>query len=376
MNIIKLLGIEYKEDIISNLLVAFIKKSESFKKEFIENLIGIDFNEITDLDISIRTKTSVGIPDIVLYINTRNKSKLVVIENKLKAKEGVNQTLRYSDKQCIKELLEKSKLILYKDNVEFIGVFLTLVPERNYTGEVFKNITYKDILNKIECKIEDRTLDKLYRDFREVLNEFYNNLDVDCNESILEIFKKETDAERAIIKFTKIIKSINLNNGLIIDDIDKINGRGRNSFFVKISKDLWKGSKKAELIKGKYSVNEETYDIHLEFTFDSKNKNIALPLHYETNPYIPHNKLLKKSEAGNYAKYHNRRERIKINIHDEIKKHNYSNIKPYNGTNQIAKIIIDLDEKTTVKEFVDNIGKEIIKLSEIVDGSIIKECRS
>lgn len=78
----------------------------------------------------------------------------------------------------------------------------------------------------------------------------------------------------------------------------------------------------------------------------------------------------------NYVKYHNRRERIKINIHDEIKKHNYSNIKPYNGTNQIAKIIIDLDEKTTVKEFVDNIGKEIIKLSEIVDGSIIKECRS
>ena len=130
------------------------------------------------------------------------------------------------------------------------------------------------------------------------------------------------------------------------------------------------------MIKEKYSVNEETYDIHLEFTFDSKNKNIALPLHYETNPYIPHNKLLKKSGVENYVKYHNRRERIKINIHDEIKKHNYSNIKPYNGTNQIAKIIIDLDEKTTVKEFVDNIGKEIIKLSEIVDGSIIKECRS
>ena len=243
MNIIKLLGIEYKEDIISNLLVAFIKKSESFKKEFIENLIGIDFNEITDLDISIRTKTSVGIPDIVLYINTRNKSKLVVIENKLKAKEGVNQTLRYSDKQCIKELLEKSKLILYKDNVEFIGLFLTLVPERNYTGEVFKNITYKDILNKIECKIEDRTLDKLYRDFREVLNEFYNNLDVDCNESILEIFKKETDAERAIIKFTKIIKSINLNNGLIsyrdinylTNNYDEITKDSKLMFYLKFN---------------------------------------------------------------------------------------------------------------------------------------------
>lgn len=48
-----------------------------------------------------------------------------------------------------------------------------------------------------------------------------------------------------------------------------------NSFYIKISRNLWKGNKKAELIKEKYSIDEENYDIHLEFIFYLKNKNIA-----------------------------------------------------------------------------------------------------
>lgn len=83
-----------------------------------------------------------------------------------------------------------------------------------------------------------------------------------------------------------------------------------NSFYIKISRNLWKGNKKAELIKEKYSIDEENYDIHLEFIFYLKNKNIAWLFHYETNPYIPHKKLLEKSQMENYTKCYNRESRL------------------------------------------------------------------
>ena len=41
MNIIELLGITYKEDIISNLLVGLINESKIFRMSFLENIIGI-----------------------------------------------------------------------------------------------------------------------------------------------------------------------------------------------------------------------------------------------------------------------------------------------------------------------------------------------
>ena len=41
MNIIELLGITYKEDIISNLIVGLINESNKFKISFIENIIGV-----------------------------------------------------------------------------------------------------------------------------------------------------------------------------------------------------------------------------------------------------------------------------------------------------------------------------------------------
>lgn len=39
MNIIKLLGIEYKEDIISNLIVGLINKSKTFRNSFLTNIV-------------------------------------------------------------------------------------------------------------------------------------------------------------------------------------------------------------------------------------------------------------------------------------------------------------------------------------------------
>ena len=41
MNIIELLGVQYKEDIISNLLVGLINESESFRNNFCKSILCI-----------------------------------------------------------------------------------------------------------------------------------------------------------------------------------------------------------------------------------------------------------------------------------------------------------------------------------------------
>ena len=41
MNIVNLLGITYKEDIISNLIVGLINESKAFRNSFIRNILNI-----------------------------------------------------------------------------------------------------------------------------------------------------------------------------------------------------------------------------------------------------------------------------------------------------------------------------------------------
>ena len=66
--------------------------------------------------------------------------------------------------------------------------------------------------------------------------------------------------------------SCNFDNGLEVKYIGKTGGIGRISFIAQISKDSWVSKSNASLIEWLYSVNEDTYNIHLEFSFDILNK--------------------------------------------------------------------------------------------------------
>ncbi|HBH3601379.1 hypothetical protein [Clostridioides difficile] len=49
---------------------------------------------------------------------------------------------------------------------------------------------------------------------------------------------------------------------------------------------------------------------------------------------------------------------------------NDEKIKPYNGSNQIAYVKIDVDENTTVDDFKTLVRKYILILSEIIDSCL------
>lgn len=367
MNIIELLGITYKEDIISNLIVGLLNESNNFKISFLENIIGIPNAILYSVEAFTRIATKQGIPDIIIKLCNEQENIVVIIENKLKAEEGYAQTARYSKDECIKEICLSNKLNLDYNNVSNKFIYLTLIPEQLPSGEKFVNKTYRDLLELVNVEIENEILNHIYQDFMKLIKDFYCNLDVNKEDKILDLLYDNIDSEKIYIKFKKIMKLCNFDNGLGVIYVGKTAGVGRISFIAQISKDSWVSNSNANLIDGLYNVNEDTYNIHLEFSFDILNKVIKLPLHYETNPYVPKTKLIKQSKEEDYNKYINRRELVKKKLHEEIILLGDKDIKPYNGSNQIANINVNVDNNVTVKEFLETVEQYCNKISVLVD---------
>ena len=372
MNIIELLGITYKEDIISNIIVGLINESNNFKISFLENIIGISNANLYNVEAFTRIATEQGIPDIIIKIYNEQKNVLVIIENKLKAEEGYTQTARYSTDKCIKDICLNNKINLEYNNVSKKFIYFTLIPEQIPSGERFVNKMYRDLLELVNVEIENEILNHIYQDFMKLIKDFYCDLDVNKEDKILDLLYENIDNEKIYIKFKDIMKSCNFDNGLEVKYIGKTGGIGRISFIAQISKDSWVSKSNASLIEWLYSVNEDTYNIRLEFSFDILNKVIKLPLHYETNPYIPKSKLIKQSTEEDYNKYLNRRELVKNKLHEEILLLGYKDIKCYNGSNQIANIIINLDNNVTVKEFLEAVEQSCNKISILVDKVLLE----
>lgn len=367
MNIIELLGITYKEDIISNLIVGLINESNNFKIRFLENIIGISNANLYTVEAFTRISTAQGIPDIIIKIYNEQENTLAIIENKLKAEEGYIQTARYSTDECIKEICLNNKIKLDYNNVSKKFIYLTLIPEQIPSGGNFVNKTYRDLLELVNVEIENEILNHIYQDFMKLIKDFYCNLDVNKNDKILDLLCDNIDSEKIYIKFKNIMKLCHFDNGLEVKYVGKTGGIGRISFIAQISKDNWISNSKASFIDGLYSVNDDTYNIHLEFSFDILNKLIKLPLHYETNPYIPKSKLIKNSKVEYYNNYIDRRDVVKKKLHEEIILLGDKDIKPYNGSNQIANINIYIDNNLTVKEFIENVEQYCNKISVLVD---------
>lgn len=297
----------------------------------------------------------------------------MIIENKLKAEEGLNQTLRYSNEKCIKELAEDKRIFNNSNkSIELRFLFLTLIPEQTPTGSAFENITYKNILEKINIEIEDIILNGVYKDFLKVINEFYSGLEINENGKLLEYLSRDEDSERVFIKFKNIMKDIKNIEEINMSDIGKISGSGRMSFYTKVYKANWIGKDIANLNNDKYSVTENSYDIHIEPSFDVFNNKISLPLHYETRPYIPSKRLKDKTSKAEYQSYINKRNLIKGLVHKKIYSMKDENIKTYNGSNQIAYVKINIDKNTTVSDFKILIKKYIVIIADIVDSCLVE----
>ena len=128
-NIYCVLGIQSHEDCISNALAYAFNVSSAFRQGFLRQICG----KVPDRYDSFQAFTRVsagepGIPDIVLALGKASGAEIVVIENKLKAEEGSDQTERYCSKEAVEGLC--NRLLPGKPIGEASFVFLTLFPDQ------------------------------------------------------------------------------------------------------------------------------------------------------------------------------------------------------------------------------------------------------
>jgi hypothetical protein len=281
--VLETLGILDKEDVISNLIVYCLNNSESFEKRF-SKLINQN-GKVESIDTRTKIK-DIGNPDIIIIYRELNVLNAVIIENKLKASEGKNQTERYSD-QKVEDTLRSR----YGETLNVSKrIFLTLYSDQPKCTD-FDSLSYKEfypLFDKIENM--DKVYTGLIKDFQEQLKKFYSSKvrNEDYNMKILEKLEKYKDdyLDRGYHYFMSIINNINLDDKKLNITYERQNKRGRIDYIAKIHKETW-SSDEAKRVDKKYVWNnkEPNFKIYVNVQYNTKDSDIKIQLHYTTNPY-------------------------------------------------------------------------------------------
>jgi len=355
-NIFKILKIADKEDVISNLLVHALNKVPSFRSDFLE-LILYDWKD-QYINFNAYTRTLIpetGVPDIVIDIEQKKeKHFLIIIENKLKAKEGTDQTKKYSSQEVINKL--KNKFEIDKVNKDY--VFLTLFPDQEPASDRFKKITYEDLL-KIEYKTNS-VIEKLLSDFFKIVQEFYKCKNINSKDNIYKKLSSVLELDGGYLYFKSLIKSLDLDKSLNVEGFFRMNRSGRKIYGARISKPVWHPSK-MDLENPKKFEPKKDYNIHFEPQYNVLNGKLNLYLHYEVNPYKPKKWVNKNIPERRYNEYWATREKVQ----NKLKNKDLVNLKISGRTNQIAKATMDFQNKKAEKmikstsELINNVTLEI-----------------
>ncbi|MFW5981161.1 MAG: PD-(D/E)XK nuclease family protein [bacterium] len=335
-NIFKILNVADKEDVISNMLVFSLNNHTSFREFFMRKITNKYDNNCSNFKAYTRTSIQgVGVPDIVINYQLNGKQFQIIVENKLKAKEGEDQTVKYSSKQLINGLKRRFNF----ERVETEYIFLTLFPNQEPVNKEFNKLTYKDLL---DYNYNDKTvIDKLLSDFFKILNDFYECSVINFDDDVYKKLTSVPELDGGFLYFQSLIKILNLNNSLDIENFFRDSKNGRNYYGVRISKPNWHPSK-LDIKEPENFLPNEHYNIHFEPQYNVLSGDFTIYLHYETNPYKPKKWVDNNIPVEKYNKYWEIRSKVK----NKLRNIDIKNFQISGRTNQIAKAKIDFNNKS------------------------------
>jgi len=281
-SILSELGIINKEDVISNFLVHLINHYPNFKKNFFSLIKLPDYDAFAftrkSFEYMINGKNKKIVPDILIEIKKENE--LIIIENKLNAEEGDDQTKNY--KLCEKNIKKEMNVT----KVHYF--FLTLFEDQEPIEKDFQTITYKSLLDQVFLNHNIRGVwGTILDDFMRELNIFYN-YKASSEDKIFEKLRTEDNKLHKNFNYFKSLFSSIEETGLEVDGCWRDNSQGHPFYGIIFSKKSW-SSEKANWDEDKkrylWNIRKPNYYIHIEPQYDLINGTFVINLHYETNPY-------------------------------------------------------------------------------------------
>jgi len=366
-NILEILGISGKEDVISNLLRYCLDVSPNFRAAFLQTICQIDSSDITIARALTRVSTaSAGIPDLIIATEGSREKHLVILENKLKADEGSDQTVRYSSPECVRDV--KARVGWSGVPVSESFVFLTLFPDQKPEAPVFCRTTYWNLLEATQDlpPLEDSTAQLLLDAWTSLLAKFYSKNFISPEDILLAKLQETDPLEGNYLYFKSFVQSLPLERGLEVEFTFRSSARGRRYFGAVISKPSWHSGEMQET-EGVYQLNANRhFNIHFEPQFHYLKGIMELYLHYEVNPYHTAEWVVKHVPTAQYNNYASVRERFI----EALRSKGITGLLIGGGSNQIAKAHLNINEASVsraCKEISEVINQVAVHIEEIVD---------
>jgi len=287
-NLFAILGIQTREDCISNALAYAINTSKSFREQFLKQVCGKDISKYISVNAHTRISAGAsGIPDIVVILENQSNADIVLIENKLKAEEGIDQTIRYSSRKAVDGLMNHFKL--KKTLGESSFVFLTLFPDQYPTSKeysVHRHSELQDVMLKI-YQWDNELVKQLITDWVALVKSFYERESISLSDIFYDMLKDDSGLDGGFLYFRRALSKLSLPNSLQREEFYRASRHGRRYYGARISKASWHPSEITE-IDGTWSLDALTnFNIHIEPQYNVLSREFNCFLHYEVNPYKP-----------------------------------------------------------------------------------------
>lgn len=174
MNTFTLLGSFYREDVVTDFLASLINTEKRFSDWFMKNVCDTYLSKDEEVEACTRVGLGKGIgtPDLIIEKKIGSVTNMIiVIENKLRALEGVEQTNRYASEEGKKALIKELEV---NYSVPFKFLFLTLDPYTSASNNEFQKKDYTAFLDvDWSGYVRHPVAEQVLRDYSELLEEFY-----------------------------------------------------------------------------------------------------------------------------------------------------------------------------------------------------------
>lgn len=362
-NLFSILGIQNREDCVSNALAYSLNNSALFRQHFLNQICAKDDSMHASVNAYTRVSAGAsGIPDIVITLESQTHADIVVIENKLKAEEGKDQTVRYSSREAIDAVMDR--LLPKKSLGEPSFVFLTLFPDQEPGAQqytVHRHSELQNVVSKIS-QWDNQIAEQLITDWLSLVKSFYARETVSPSDIFYDMLADDSGLDGGFLYFRQALGKLSLPSLLEVEYFFRSSQQGRRYYGAIISKSSWHPSEMVE-VSGTWSLDPPTdFNIHLEPQYDVLSGIFNCFLYYEVNPYEPEQWIKANMPADQYEEYLDRRSKFASQLQNQ----SLPGWSFGGGSNQIAKICLDFSN-STYEEVKTALELEIGTMAQAID---------
>lgn len=371
-NLLELLGVAGREDVVTNILAHCYNSSAAFRPWFLRAIGVTDAGDNAGGTAYTRVQVGdAGAPDLVVVDHDGSGRSIILVENKLMAGEGEDQTKRYSSRECLRELAARFRL---KDNnLDARYVFLTLVPDVRPGSAKFVPVSYDAFLRqRLVLSAEDGLwVPEFSRAWLELLARFYGAAQLNPDDCLLDRLRDSDALEGSYLAFRSFMRSVPCPKGMSFLWSSRSSQPGRRYYFAQFGKASWHPGK-IDQSHERWRLNPATcFNIHVEPQFSVLDGKFSVALHYETNPYLSHKEAKKSLRQKDYDAYRRRRDEF-IGIFRTLCP---DDLKVGGRWNQVAKANLSLetlsvdDCKQRLAALLTDVSRAVDKALEGIDAS-------